>query len=144
MKTSMLGLLFLVAGGCGGSTGETDPKVQGDQNDLTKKARVFECSGGLEFNNLTLRGSGNAITLSTTTDIGTYTAKFDPSYPGPRTKPNNLDFRRFTWVQDPWQDGWSAIFVHKDMLEGKPGTMKFQATGESFLNDYYACKPNPE
>jgi hypothetical protein len=148
MKLSLLTAALLLTVGCSSSGGAApdDFAQPSDENDITK-ARSFTCdgdSGWMIDGALTIKGTGKAALLTIKSDFGTHVAKFDPSYPNARTKPQNVDFRKFSWKEDndPWtESGSSVIFVHKDMLDGKAGVMKYQATGEVFTNEINHCSP---
>ncbi len=64
----------------------------------------------------------------------------DPTY---RPTAANVEMVRIKWTRDdPWQDsGWSWLLVHKDVLDGKKGQVRFQVSGEAFENATSVCTP---
>lgn len=152
MKLSLITVFALLtfAAGCGssGSASPDDFAQPGDENDITKKATTFTCTAGSNsgdfFDGVTIKGTGNAVTITVKDDQGTYTGKIDPTYPNAKTSAANKDYRRFRWEKDdPWQDSGSSIMlVHKDMIDGKAGSMKYQVTGETFENNFMRCSPS--
>jgi hypothetical protein len=148
MKLSLLTAAALLLCACSSSGGSSpdDFAQPSDENDITK-AVSFTCTAGSDsgdfFDNAAVGGTGNGATITVKNDQGTYTGKIDPTYPNAKTSAANKDYRRFRWEKDdPWQDSGSSIMlVHKDMLEGKAGSMKFQVTGEVFENNFMKCTP---
>ncbi len=142
-------LLLAFAAGCGSSSAASpdDFAAPSDENDITKTAHAFTCTSDSadSFDNIAVSGTGNATTITVKDDQGTYTAKIDSTYPNAKTSPANKDYRRFRWTKDdPWQDsGSSLMLVHKDLLDGKAGSAKYQVTGETFENNFMKCTPKP-
>jgi hypothetical protein len=148
MKKLILAGLGCCLMACSGAPDSGAEDTSGAAAVTASSSYKFTCSSDDDswtLTNLTVSPKGD--------QAATVVAKFDQddkNYEGtqnlkykPRTG-GNTNFIKLAWTKDdPWQDtGESWLLVHKDLLAGKAGTVKFQISGEGFINYVGTCKPN--